>query len=143
MKVIIFLLINFVVAFISDIVLNDLAVFYKIIPSLQPYYKNHSLTESGVLASLTIVVALIITMLISKLLLNIAIPTNINKLGYFALIAFVVGYIIDIIIYKQKIFGNRLDEYYKTFGAGFWGATAFVFSVVVSFFIQKIILRIL
>jgi hypothetical protein len=37
----------------------------------------------------------------------------------------------------MKIFGNKLDRYYKELGAGFWGATAFVFSIVISYNIQK------
>jgi hypothetical protein len=49
-----------------------------------------------------------------------------------------LGYSIDIIIDKLKIFGNDLDLYYKTAGAGLWGALAFVFSIIISYIIQKI-----
>jgi hypothetical protein len=61
----------------------------------------------------------------------------------FSLLAFILGAILDILIYKMKIFGNRLDDFYKEYGAGFLGGAAFVFSVVISYFIQKNLKRLL
>ena len=55
----------------------------------------------------------------------------------FILISFPLGYVIDIIIDKFKIFGNDLDLYYKIAGAGLWGALAFVFSIIISYIIQN------
>jgi hypothetical protein len=36
---------------------------------------------------------------------------------------------------------NDLDLYYKVAGAGLWGALAFVFSIIISYIIQKIIVN--
>jgi hypothetical protein len=66
-------------------------------------------------------------------------PNNYTQFIYFCIIAFVIGYILDVAIDKLKIFGSSLDQYYKEYGAGFWGAVAFLFSIVVSYFIEKII----
>ena len=79
---------------------------------------------------------------VAKWLLKIKTDINIsvnNELIKFVCLAFPLGYIIDIIIDKFKIFGNELDLYYKTAGAGLWGALAFVFSIIISYLIQNII----
>lgn len=130
---IVFLLINFIVSFLSDIVLND----SNFIPSLRSYFHNQSIFKSAFLAGMTVVIALVINILFSYFLFGFTIPTNSTNLIYFSELAFVVGFIIDFLIFKLKIFGRRLDEYYKKAGIGFWGAIAFVFSIVISYFIQK------
>lgn len=140
MKVIIFIIIVFIVSALSDILLNVLSrnslikdYNLKIILSLKPYFKNKSMIQSAVYAGITIIVALLINMLISKNLLGFYIPNNNTELIKFICIAFPLGYIIDILIDKMKIFGNDLDLYYKVAGAGFWGALAFVFSIIISY----------
>ena len=145
MKAIIFIIIVFIVSALSDILLNLLSknkltkeYNLKIILSLKPYFKNKSMIESAVYAGITIIVALLINMLISKNIFGFCIPRNNNELLKFIIIAFPLGYIIDIMIDKFKIFGNSLDLYYKVAGAGLWGALAFVFSIIISYFIQNI-----
>ena len=144
MEVIIFIIINFIVSALSDISLNlltrnSLTKDYnlKIILSLRPYFKNKSMVKCAVYAAITIVIALLINILISKNLLGFYIPHNITELIKFVCIAFPVGYAIDIIIDKLKIFGNDLDLYYKVAGACLWGALAFVFSIIISYLIQN------
>lgn len=145
MEVIIFIIINFIVSALSDVSLNlltrnSLTKDYnlKIILSLRPYFKNKSMIECAVYAGITIVVALLINMLISKKLLGFYIPHNNTELIKFIGIAFPLGYVIDIIIDKLKIFGNDLDLYYKTAGAGLWGALAFVFSIIISYLLTTL-----
>ena len=140
MKVIMFIIIVFVVSALSDILLNLLSKNqvikknnWKIILSLKPYFKNKSMTQSAVYAGITILVALFINILISKNIFGFYVPSNNNELLKFISIAFPLGYIIDIIIDKFKIFGNSLDLYYKVAGAGLWGALAFVFSIIISY----------
>lgn len=140
---IIFLFINFVVSFISDIVLNDLSTNFGIIISLRSYFQNQSIIKSGVNAGITIIIALLLNMLLSFFLFGVVVPTNFNMLIKFCTLAFIIGYVMDIFIYKMKIFDNRLDAYYKVFGSGFWGAIAFIFSIIISYFIQNNILPIL
>ena len=144
MKVMIFIIIVFIVSAISDILLNLLSknqltkeYNLRIILSLKPYFKNKSMIESAVYAGITIIVALLINMLISKSILGFYIPRNNSELIKFICIAFPLGYIIDIMIDKFKIFGSSLDLYYKVAGAGLWGALAFVFSIIISYLIQK------
>ena len=141
MKPITFILINFFVSFFSDIVLNDLSHFniIKTLQSLQPYFNNQSIIKCAFIAGLTIVIALLITMALSYFLFSFIVPTNFIQLSCFCILAFFIGYLIDIFIYKLKII-DGLTNYYKAFGAGLWGAVAFVFSIVISYFIQKYIL---
>ena len=144
--VILFILINFIVSAISDLFLNlltrkPLSTLHnsKIILSLKSYFKNKSMIESSIYAGLTIVIALLINIVISKNITGIFVPKNNLELLKFLLIAFPLGYIIDIIIDKWKIFGNDLDLYYKIAGAGLWGSLAFVFSIIISYIISYII----
>lgn len=136
-SILIFSFLNFAVSFASDIVLNDLSTNFKIVKSLQSYFNKQSILKSALDAGITVLFALIINMFFSYYLFGFIIPNNFTNLIYFCILAFVIGYIIDILIYKLHIFGNRLDDYYKELGAGFWGALAFVFSIVISYFIQK------
>ena len=144
MEVIIFIIVNFIVSALSDVSLNLLSrnsltkdYNLKIILSLRPYFKNKSMIKCAVYAGVTIVIALLINMLITKNVLGFFIPHNINELIKFIGIAFPLGYAIDIIIDKLKIFGNDLDLYYKTAGAGLWGALAFVFSIIISYLLTS------
>ena len=141
-----FLSINFIVSFLSDIGLQILAKppiskyhNNKIILSLKDYFKGKGVIESGVYAGLTIVIALIIVMAISKHFFGFTIPSNNQEyFRYFAL-AFISGYIIDILIDEAKLFGNSLDKYYKEAGAGFWGAIAFIFSILISLMLLRLL----
>jgi Cu/Ag efflux pump CusA len=92
-------------------------------------------------AGLTILFALLLTMFISYFILGFVLPQTSKNLMSFCILAFMIGYIIDKVIYIEHIFGNRLNAYYKEYGAGFWGATAFLFSIIISYSIQKIILK--
>lgn len=140
MKIFTFLFINFLVGFMSDILLNDLSTNYGIVKSLLPYFYKQSIIKCALGAGFTIVLALCVTMLIYKLLFREYLPENNYSLFIFCIIAFIVGFFFDIGIYRLKVFGNRLDLYYKKLGAGFWGAFAFLFSILISYFIIKNIL---
>jgi hypothetical protein len=138
-----FLFINFVVAFVSDVILNDLSSRSKAFYSLRPYFYKQSIVKCGVVAGITIVLALLPTMLAFYLATGTFVPHNSTTLLQFSLLAFMLGAALDILIYKMNIFGNRLDDFYKEYGAGFLGGAAFVFSVVISYFIQKNLKRLL
>ena len=135
MKTITFIFINFMVGFISDIILNDLSKINKEI-MLEDYFKNKYIFEAAVYAGLTIAIATILLTASSNIFLNFCLPSNDYQLVIFFILGYVIGYILDYIIYKYKIF-NGLDNYYKKFGAGHYGAFAFLFSLIVSYFIQK------
>ena len=148
MKAILFIIIVFIVSALSDILLNLLSknqltkeYNFKIILSLKPYFKNKSMIQSAVYAGITIIFALLINMFISKTIFGFYVPHNNNELIKFLIIAFPLGYVIDILIDKFKIFGSSLNLYYKAAGAGLWGALAFVFSIIISYLIQKIIFK--
>ena len=138
-SIIIFMFLNFAVSFMSDIILNDLSTNFNIVKSLQSYFYKQSIIKCAFDAGVTILFALAINMVFSYFLFGFVIPTNFTDLFYFGILAFLIGYILDILIYKFKIFGDRLNDYYKTLGAGLWGGLAFVFSIVISYFIQKYI----
>jgi hypothetical protein len=134
-----FSLILFIVSFISDIILNDLSKteYSPIISSLKPYFNNKGIVESGIYAGLTILVAFIPTVIMFHWLVNKNkwIPSHINELVKFTLIAYSIGFIVDILIDKFKIFGTSLDNYYYLAGAGMWGAISFVFAIIITYLI--------
>jgi|LakMenE18May11ns_1017448.scaffolds.fasta_scaffold9942891_3 hypothetical protein len=149
MSVLLFIIIVFIVSVFSDILLNILSTNtlikkynFKIIMSLIPYFKNKSVIQSAVYAGITVVVVLLINMLITKNMFGFYIPHNNDELIKCLFVAFPLGYLTDIVIYKSKIFGDSLELYYKIAGAGLWGAIAFIFSIIISYYIQNIIMHI-
>ena len=134
-----FIIVNFFVAFFSDLVLNILSRFKKspaairALKSYFTYYDSPILT--AVYAGFTVISVLVITILFSFFILGFTEPHNKKQLLKFLLLAFPLGYIADIIIYKYHIFGTTLDPFYKIAGAGFGGAFSFLFSIFVSYLI--------
>ena len=148
MKYYSFLFINFIVSFLSDIILNDLSqgkkpFNSKIIDSLAIYFKNKSIIIAGILAGLTIAISLFLTTIVSNMVLGYWIPENLIELLKFCILSFILGFIIDILIDKVDLFGSTLRPYYKLAGSGLWGGLAFLFSIIISYFIQKHLLPIL
>ena len=135
MKISTFLFINFIVAFFSDIVLNDMSI-----PSLKPYFQNQSIIKSAFIAGLTIEVCLIITLFFYYFIFGLTHLGQTHNILYLCVISFIIGFILDKLIDKYKIFGSKLDKYYKEFGSGLWGGLAILFSILVSYFIQLKIL---
>ena len=122
MKLVPILFINFCVGFISDIILNDLSkITNKFnMDSLYPYFKNNYIFTAAIYAGITTSICILIAFKLYKY----------NKINYY-LLAFLVGYVIDIIIEKYKIFDN-LDEYYESAGSGLWGGIAILFFSIIS-----------
>ena len=150
MKLVTFIFVNFIVSIVSDIVLNDISnppqpfpFSSKIIDSLVPYFKNKSIVLSGIYAGITICLTLIGVCILSKVLFDFYVPYTLYDLLKFCVLAFPIGFVVDIGIDKLKIFGKSLDPYYKVAGAGFWGAIAFVFSIIISYVLQKYLIPIL
>ena len=132
---ILFVLLNFLIGFFSDIVLN----LTNLVPSLKPYFKNKTVIGSAIYAGLTIVGALLITMALSWLAFGFFIPLQMNQFIRFIILTAIIGYLADWYIYKTKVFGQDLVQYYKSLGIGFWGSAAFVFSVFLSYFLIKLV----
>lgn len=172
-----FLFINFIVAIFSDILLNDFSRppasnFFssQIIQSLQPYFANKSILQAGIYAGITIIIAVIITLMIHRTLYswwngnglynlgtsssssnnnnnnnnyniftlsNLSTPTTWREITQISAIAFVVGYILDVAIDKMGLFGSSLEPYYDIAGSGYWGSFALIFSLLISFILQK------
>lgn len=140
-SIIIFL--NFFIGFISDIGLNYLSrqsYSPAAIKVLKFYFERKDIkTEfmrvfiSAVNAGLTIVAALLVTMLLAYLLFGFSFPLNLYQLFLYTVLAFLIGYATDFLIYKTEFFGASLNPYYKKVGAGLWGALAFIFSIWASY----------
>lgn len=139
---ILFLVLNFFIGFVSDIVLNTL----NVVPELTKYFKNRNTLLAANSAGLTILSGVIILIVMSFLLFGYPYPALSLNLEYknvisyyipYILLAFVIGWILDIIIYKLKIFSD-LDIYYDRFGVGFFGGLSLVFTVSISYFFIKI-----
>lgn len=142
-SVTLFFAINFVVSFVSDNILNLLSRFSlssKIIQSLRIYFEHGNFILTGIYAGLTIMIALMVSSLLSFSLFSFKYPNSIAELFKYILLAIPVGFLFDVLIYKYKVFGTLLDPYYKAAGAGFWGMVSFVFSILISYFIMKQIL---
>lgn len=142
MKIFTFILLNFIVGCISDIILNDLSTRVSYLNSLIPYFKNKSIIVAAIYAGLTIVSAIIVLLPISNTVFGFYIPNNFIDLIKYLLLAYIIGFLFDYLIFKFKIFDN-LEEYYKSAGVGHWGAIAFIFSILLSLIIQKYIIPIL
>ena len=131
---VIFILLNFLVGFFSDIGLN----LTNLVPSLKPYFKNKTIMGSALYAGLTILVALFVTMVLSSMIFGFLTPLQMEQFYKFIILTAIIGYIADWYIYKAKVFGSDLDQYYKSLGIGFWGSAAFIVSVTASYFLVKL-----
>ena len=94
---------------------------------------------SAINAGLTIVAVLLLTMFASHYVFHFTHPRTLRELLKFMLLAFPLGYIADVFIYKTELFGPTLNPFYKIAGAGFSGAAAFLFSILVTYFIMDYI----
>lgn len=138
-----FFAINFIVSFFSDIILNILSrqtYSPAIIKSLKSYFEKQNFIITGAYAGLTVLFALLVNSIVSHYLFDFDYPNTYNELLKYIMLAIPIGYLFDIAIYKYKIFGNLLDSYYKLAGAGLWGMVAYIFSILISFYIMKIML---
>ena len=139
-----FIFVNFIVSAVSDIVLNDLAHSSRfankpgsIIGSLRPYFDNRTILGSAAFAGITVVSALIALMLMLRAIGISPVLSSWRAAPMYLAIAYAVGYVWDVAIDRWNLFGDDLKEYYNLAGAGKWGAIAFVFSIVISFILQK------
>jgi hypothetical protein len=64
--------------------------------------------------------------------LNTYLPVTNSEFAVTILVAYVIGYALDVFIYKMNLFDN-LEPFYNIVGAGNGGALSFIFSLVVSF----------
>ena len=131
---VLFIIINFCVSYVSDNVLNDLSKYthVKAFTSLAPYFKNKSIVIAGIYAGITVAFATIFLLLFNRLFLNTYLPVTNSEFAVTILIAYVIGYALDVFIYKMNIFDN-LQPFYKIVGAGNGGALSFLFSLIISF----------
>lgn len=144
MKLYTFLFINFMVGFMSDIILNDLSYLNNsVLSSLRSYFKNKGIIEAGIYAGLTILIATIVLTTVTEYLFGFVVPSNRENLIKALIIGYILGFIIDKLIEKLNIFGSSLNEFYDKVGSGNSGALSFVFSIALSYFIQKNIIPLL
>lgn len=142
MNINIFLFINFIIGFVSDIILNHLSNYDFInLNTLKPYFNNKSIIEAAIYAGITVYLIVLIIVLIFKLIYKRYLPDNKNEYIVFLLITFILGFIGDYIIYWIDIF-PKLKLYYETVGIGLWGGLAILFSVIVSLLIKHIVYKI-
>ena len=127
-----FLILNAIIGFFSDIALNILSNYNFInLNTLRPYFENKSMLYLAIYASIITFTLVLISINIYKIIFN-KLPNN--EFMYLAIIAFIVGYIADVIADKLNTFpGMRL--YYDTVGSGVWGGISILFSVIMSYYI--------
>jgi len=131
-----FVLVNFLVAAFSDVILNFMSrsPYYSpaAVKALRSYF-GQKVIVPAFWAGMTVVIVLLFTMVVSFLFLHFATPTSTKQLWQFLLLAAPLGFIADIIIYKYQLFGTSLNPFYKIAGAGFWGMMAFLFAIGISY----------
>lgn len=137
---VLFIIINFCVSYVSDNVLSDLSKYthVKAFTSLAPYFKNKPIVLAGIYAGITVSLATILLLLFTRQFLNTYLPTTNSEFAATILIAYVIGYALDVFIYKMNLFDN-LEPFYKIVGAGNGGALSFIFSLIVSFITLHVI----
>lgn len=146
---VLFIIINFCVAYVSDNVLNDLSKYSKIkaFTSLSPYFKKKSIVGAGIYAGLTVAAATIILMTLYKIIFNTYLPnTNLHHLFsstfivyfIFFILAYFIGYALDVFIYRMNVFDD-LEPFYSEVGAGNGGALSFIFSLTLSFGVLNLV----
>lgn len=140
MKLQIFIFVVFVVAFICDVILNDLSRRTKVLASIKPFYDSGAITKLAIYSGIIISGATITLMLLFFVLFKKYLPTNMFEILIFFLMAYVVGYVLDVFIDKTELLGKSIKPFYKEFGSGNSGAIAFIFMLVVSLFIFKVVL---
>lgn len=128
---VLFVIINFCVSYVCDNVLNDLSKYtqYKAFTSLAPYFKNKSIVVAGIYAGITVAFATTFLLIFNRIFLNTYFPTTNSDFVVMILVAYVIGYVLDVFIYKMNIFDN-LQPFYKTVGAGNGGALSFLFRLL-------------
>jgi magnesium-transporting ATPase (P-type) len=147
---ILFIIINFCAAYVSDNVLNDLSKYSKVkaFKSLSPYFKKKSIVGAGIYAGFTVAVATIMLMILYKIVFNTYLPnTSLFKYSsstfmvyfIFFVIAYFIGYAMDVFIHRMNVF-DGLQSFYNEVGAGNGGALSFLFSLVVSFVLLQMVM---
>lgn len=140
-KLNVFLLLNFFIAFFSDIVLNDLTKLGFITP-LQTYFKDKLIIQAGLYAGLTILFALIPVLFISNLF-HFTIPNYQREYLILFFITSIVGFVVDLLIKHFKIFGESLEPFYNVYykneylSALLFGSGALNFTVFLSLLIMN------
>ena len=74
-----------------------------------------------------------LTVQANKWLFGFYVPSGRVNLVLTSILGFIIGWVLDVLVKKLKPFGSSLDPYYEVAGAGFWGAVALVFAIVMSF----------
>ena len=133
-----FLLLNFLIGFFSDIVLNQLSNYrFMKLNTLRPYFKHHSTFIAALYAAITVLVIVLIICNLFHTRYKKYLPETRTEYLVFFTVTFVIGFIADIVIHRLNIF-HKLNLYYRVVGSGLWGGLAILFSVALSIFIQKI-----
>lgn len=135
-EVVIFILLNFVVAAFADIALNDLSKRTKYFQSLRPYFKDKLISEAAMYAGATVVIGGCILLVVFNLLYNKFLPTNARESMKFLALAYLIGFVLDKVIDIFNIFGDSLRPFYSEFGSGNSGALAFIVSLTISGLLQ-------
>ena len=123
----------FIIAAVSDIVLNELSFLPNAtitLTSLRPYYRKYGSILSPVLAGITVVVVFFINTILFKLLFSTFLPTTRMNTVWFILMAIILGIIADVVIDRYRIFGNSLNEYYSLSLSYMWGFLSYLFALI-------------
>ena len=127
-----FLILNAIIGFFSDIALNILSNYnFMNLNTLRPYFENKSMLYLAIYASIITFTLVLISVNIYKIIFN-KLPTN--NFMYLAIIAFIVGYVADIMADKLNTF-PKMRLFYDTVGSGVWGGISILLSVVMSYYI--------
>ena len=137
-----FLTLSFLVGVVSDFTLQWASRRFtssNMLSSLQVYFAQRSPWLSAIYAGATVLLGVWLTLQANRRLFGFYVPSGHVNLVLTSILGFIIGWVLDVLIKKFKPFGDSLDPYYEVAGAGFWGAAALVFAIMMSFVGSRLI----
>ena len=140
LNILIFLLFSFILAAVSDLVVNVLSerINTPALQSIRPYFQKFGYCRAMLNAGLITIIIMSFGLLIYYILTQ-SLTTNFFQ---FNGMIFLVGMLADLLVNKLNLAGNSLRPYYNHFGtlsAALWGglSMSFVFSLYYLFSMIK------
>lgn len=134
-------LLNGVTAAIADISLNDLSRRQDF-AHLQAYFRKRSILKAALTAAVTVMIGATAVLLASRLLFGFDVPSTVAQGLATLCLSFGVGWAMDVLIRRWDVFPT-LATYYRTYGAGLWGALSLTVSMIVALLVQAFVLPVL
>lgn len=132
---------NAIVSATADVCLNDLSRHHDF-AKLMPYFRTKSIVQAASISAATVGLAACLVLAVQDALFGRPLPTTWQQTLAFASLAFVLGFVLDVLIDKFNIFKD-LKQFYRHNGSGFWGGLSLLVSMLLSLLLQRLVLPVL